>query len=236
MIVDPDLTTRTRLKAATSSVPKFNSASMRNSPWEALEAFKGNGDKVDIVFISYHCDSKECERLVAEAKQLPASQDAAFIFVSGSKDQDKNTVATQVMQGYDGFLFEPYSVDALVQITELATKVKTDREAARQILATKLITSDLMSQIDLVADLKSHGYGVTKSAEKLKELGSSYQKMVSEASSKSSELAHKLFMDAPVPQEKVKGPTYKGTSERVRRRMEAKALRNQPATKADKKG
>lgn len=223
IVVDPDITTRMRLKHATTAVPQFDEVHLKNSLDEALWPLDGN-ERCDVIFISYLFDLKEVTNFIERAKQTKQGRDSAYVLVLKTKDQDHSTVANSVMLGVDGFLFEPYSVDSLVEITNLATKIRREREAAREKLATTLLLTDVINQLDLVASLKSLGYAVGNSLKKLHELCQNLHNMPAETLQPRLETIVKLFTEIQVPRKVFQAKQYTGVSSRVRKRMEEKIL------------
>lgn len=223
IIADPELDTRMRLKQATASVPQFHNVHQRNTLNEALSTLSGD-ERCDVVFISYRFELKEISTFVERAKNTKQGRDCAYILVLKTKDQDHSTVANSVMLGVDGFLFEPYSVDSLVEMTNLATKIRREREAAREKLAITLLMTDVINQLDMVSALKSMGYSVSTGMKKLEDLCSGLHNMPEGTLSNRLETVVKLFSEIQVPRKVVQAKEYRGVSSRVRKKMENKIL------------
>ena len=149
LLIDPDIASRMRLKQATTAVTNFGKVTQINNLREAGDKLKAN-EHCDVAFISFKCDLSDAASFVKSAKSLPAAQDAAFILVLGGSGQDSSTVASSVMSGFDGCLFEPFSVDMLLEITEIAARVRKERSRAREEAALRLLMTDLMNQIGVV--------------------------------------------------------------------------------------
>jgi len=222
MIVDSDINSRMKLKQATGQVPLFADIAHETSLEETLDTLQSGNLHCDVVFISHRFDQGDVKRFIEQAKEIKNGQDAAYILVMDKKPGSNAEVAEYLTNGFDGFLFEPYSVDSLTEITRLAAKVRTERTAAREKVAITLLVTDLISQLDLVAFLKSSGYSVSKSQEKLKDLEEKLHALNPEAFQVYYDIATKMFSELPAPRKNLQVQKYGGVSTRVRQRMEKK--------------
>jgi CheY-like chemotaxis protein len=225
MIADPDLQTRMRLKQATASVVQFGEVIQIGHLNEAIGRLD-EGKRWDVIFISHHYTDEEVAKFIARAKELKGGQDTAFIQVMKNSDQKNAAIAQAMMRGADGFLFEPYSVDQLIEITDLSARIKRERSDMRESLAMTLILGDIMTQLDLVAFLKASGFEVTRSATRLKELCASLKGSATtpENLARYHGIALKLFVEAPLPKPMFQAQKYAGVSSRVKKKMEEKII------------
>ena len=222
LIIDPDIVTRARLKQAVGSVPNFSSCHIFNALDEAKARLNENPEGVDVIFVSFQFEPKQTAGFIESVKASRAGQDAAFVLVQKGQDQEKGSVASQMMSGFDGFLCEPYSVDALIEMTRLVTHVRRDRAAAREAIAAKLIAKDLVGQVNLLSDLKFRGFSTGKSFKRAQEVGQRLKELVVNSTTNVMEIIIQQFIDAPLLVRKKNLKRYSGVSERVRSRMEAR--------------
>ena len=232
MVTDPDITTRMRLKEATTAVPQFSEVVQRNSLDEALSQLNSN-ERCDVVFISYKYDPDEVKAFVLKARESKQGQDCAYVLVLKSKDQDSSTVASSVVVGIDGFLFEPYSVESLVEITELSRRVRQERSTARAKLAMSLGLTEATEQLDLIAFLRSCGAEASRSMERFREICTNLSQSATQSIGAYYELAVKKFTDTSAPKSFLKVKKYGGVSARVRKRIEEKVRSEIEARKLD---
>ncbi|MBX7137816.1 MAG: hypothetical protein K1X83_07510 [Oligoflexia bacterium] len=223
-IIDSDIDTRMRLRQATSSVQQFGKVTALNEPRDATMKLQSGAEHCDVIFLSCRFDDKEIAEFVRAAKETKFGQDAAYILVLNTNNQDSSTVANSVMLGLDGFLFEPYSVDQLVEITVLSAKVKKERSVARERIALTLMMTDMMNQLDLVAYLKSTGILPETSWKKLTEFAAPLRNLGPESFALYCDIAVAMFSNAPAPKRSFKTENYKGASSRVKRKMEQKLI------------
>lgn len=228
VIIDPELDTRMRLKQATSSVHQFGKVHQQQSLREAMGRLSGD-ERCDVIFISYRFEQPEIVEFIKQAKGTKSGQDAAYVMLMRSKDQDATKVATNVMIGADGFLFEPYSVDYLVEITNLAAKVRKERADTRERGALTFLVNDIINQLDLVSSMKAQGFEVVTSMKKLKEMCTVFSTLSPESFQVYTDVAIKQFGDAPVPK-KIAQKKYGGASSRVKKKLEQKIAAEMTAT------
>jgi len=224
IIMDSDIDTRMRLRQATSSVTQFGKVSALSGCREALQKMQTGAEKCDVAFISSRFDTPEVTEFIKAAKETKTGQDSAYILVLTSKNQDSSTIANNVMIGVDGFLFEPYSVDQLLEITQLSARVKKERSVARERIALTLLVNDIINQVDLVCYLKSLGHEPGTSMKKLKELCAGLPNLSPDAFQIYTDVAITSFGMTPVPKRAFKTDNYKGASSRVKKRMEQKII------------
>lgn len=221
IVIDNDMAARMRLKTATTSVPSFGNVRMISTLHEAQSVLSASGH-VDVIFISNRFPDREINPFIKSAKETGGGQDSAYILVLKTEDQESNTVAKNVLGGADGCLLEPYSVDQLVEITDLAARVKQERSQERQAAALRFLVQDTMKQLDRVWYLKSCGFDVGINMRKLKDMCKVFETLETESHELYLEIVVDAFEKAPLPAFPVK--KYKGVSDRVKKRMEQKIL------------
>ena len=226
-VVDPDLGSRAKLKSAAMAVNEFGRISLVNSLREATAKLEA-GDRGDVCFIAYTFSQAEVTKFITDAKNAHIGLDTAFVVLLKGKDQNNETVATNVLLGADGFLFEPYSVESLVGITKLACKVKGERAAARERVALTLVIQDIIKQLDLVVEMKSSGASPSTSMKKLEEMTASIRKLTNEKRDIYYEIMEKLLSEIPPPRKPVKAK-YAGASERLRKKFETTSSPSNPS-------
>lgn len=235
MIIDPDLDSRMRLKQATSSMYNFGKVFQVVSLEDALSKTKGS-ENIDVIFISYRFEEAKISGFIKQAKETRIGQDAAYILVLKTKDQDTTTVAKNVMVGADGFLFEPYSVDYLLEITRLSSKVKAERSLTREKAAINMVIHDVIGAIDQLSYIKQCKVDPGSSLRRLRELCTVFNNLDENKLKVYYDAAIKCFEDAPIPTNVFQTKRYGGVSSRIKKKMEAKILAEvQLRTDTDKK-
>ncbi len=235
IIIDPDLDSRMRLKQAMSAVYNFGKTYQVINLDESLSRLKTGTETIDVIFVSYRFPQDEITKFIQQAKETKNGQDCAYVLVLKSKDQDSSTVAQNVMIGADGFLFEPYSVDVLLEMTQLAARVKVERSGAREKAAINMLVQDVIGQIDQVSYIKSCKIDIGGSMKKLRDLCSFFQSLGPEKVSLYYDSALKSFEEAPVPKNVFQHKKYSGVSSRIKKKMEDKILADIAKSEAEKK-
>jgi hypothetical protein len=175
---------------------------------------------IDVVFISYQFTDEEVEQFIEDAKKIKGGLDSAYVFVLKDEDQEGSRAAKSILIGADGLLFEPYSVDRLVEITKLAARVKKDRGEARERAALEMILDEAMVTLDVLATLKADGI---EPHTIIRKFHRSCEPLVALQNGK---LANYLntavdkFEDAPLPEELPETHRYKGASNRVKTKVQ----------------
>lgn len=220
MIIDSVAASKIRLKQALTSIPRFNAITPVNYLKDALEAFKENQQHYDIVFVAQAFTKEESAAFIKAAKSLTVAQDAAFVLLLKSS-QGADLAGTMVI-GFDGMLAEPYSVDSLNDICELALKVKCERGVAREQAVMSLMVSEVSKQLDAVAILKTCGYETARGMEKFKEACRNFRHLSEDTLKSYENVAEKIFGSA----EPAKAPEkrYTGVSRRIKTKQVAKII------------
>lgn len=235
LLIDPDIQSRMRLKQATTAVTNFGKVNQVGNLREAAKTL-GSVGRCDVIFISFKCEAEEAAAFVKTAKATPQGQDAAYILVLGGKNQESSTVAASVMSGFDGLLFEPYSVDNLLEITQIAARVRKERSRAREEAALKLLMTDIMNQLDLAAYLKQSGSESGRVIKKLRDTCAVLKTLSPESLELYKEISISMLENAPLPKKVFQRKQYSGASSRVKKKMEDKMLaeleNDSPAPKA----
>jgi len=222
-LVDSDLDARMRLKQATTSVASFGRVNQASKLAECLDRIRGS-EKTDVIFVSYQFDRASTVSFINEVKKHPNGQDAAFILVMQNKDQQSSTVAENILCGADGFLFAPYSVEQLVEITRLAAEVKRERSHGREEAALRFLLNDVIGQVDQLSMFQKCGYEAAPILKKLRDTCAVLRALEGDSLDLYFKLAAEVFETAPLPISLPSTKKYVGASSRVAKRMEKRAM------------
>jgi len=221
VIIDPEMATRMRLKQMCASVVNFGKVTPTGTFNEGLQ--KCNGDqRIDVVFMANRLGQEGVADFVKQAKASTHGQDAAYILVLSANNSDGGTIAQSMMIGADGVLFEPFSVDQLVEITGLAARVRKERSGAREEAALRFLLQDIMTQINLIAFSKSCGFETGTAVKHFKQVCSVLSTLEGESIERYNRLCVDMFEEAPMPKELLARKKYGGSSSRVKKKMAEK--------------
>jgi hypothetical protein len=155
LVVDPNRERRMRLKAATASVLSFGSVALCSEFKKGLEVLK-DGDQRIIVFVGPESGEKSIRTFIDEAKQTSQGQDSAYLILL-SGETGKAGLTSSILDGCDGVLLEPFSVDSLVEVTTLAASTHRQRRRAREEAAIAHLVPSALNTLDAIATSKVTG-------------------------------------------------------------------------------
>lgn len=233
LIIDPVVETRRRLQQVMKSVIEFRDVTHVTTVEEGTRSLRG-GSRVDVVFVSYSFSDTQISDFIELGKSTDGGMDSAYVMILRDKDQDSTRAAKSVLMGADGILFEPYSVDRLVEITRIAARVKKERGEARQKLAINMILDEATNTLDYIATLKSQGVEAGLLMKQFKKACSSIDDLNPEQRQIFFEVLVETFLAAPLPPELSEGFCYRGVSSRVKSKVQEKIIENVEAEKAIK--
>ena len=222
VIIDVDVDSRMRLKQVSLAVPDFRSVHQYNSTGYALSHIE-LAERCDVIFISDHLPHEEVAAFIHQAKQLRSAIDAAFVRLLPENSLDGLSAATSMREGFDGFLIEPYSINSLIEITRLATRVRNERAQARELLAMTLLVREIAGQIDIIAQLKAVGGKANISCHALRETCSVIKKLEGESRQAYFNALQKVFEEVPAPRP-MRQKMYSGSSRALRERQERQMI------------
>ncbi len=231
LIVDPDPESRMRLRQATSVCGEFTSVKLESSLLEALKMMR---DRMtcNVIFISQTFESDQSREFVKMARETPYGQYAAYIMVLNGSQQNRSGVATNVTGGVDGFLFQPYSVEALRETTAIAAEVRAKATTARKVASRKLLADAIVPQVEKLFGLELVGKPSPQQKYELKAVVRSLRDAYEDERDFANALAD-LFMAVPPP----KPPSEDDLSPIARRRrlrlQEAKRREEEAALKGE---
>lgn len=146
MIISPDLEARMRLKQAMAFVPEFKVVKVMATLTEGLQRLF-SGEMFGSFFVSALFGHDVGCDFIRKSKQTEGGRDAAYIFTLSGEAHSAD-IANDLVQGADGFLVEPFSVEALQKIYQLAVEVRKQRIQVRQRASLRLLLQTAMDGID----------------------------------------------------------------------------------------
>ncbi len=156
LIIDPDPASRMRLKQATSTCTEFREVKLANSLYLALQELKERLS-CNIIYISQAFEPAQSAEFVRQARETKIGQYCAYIMIVDGRRQTRTAISSNISHGMDGFLFQPFSVDALRETTELAAKVKSKSASQRQGASKHLLLNSIVPSVEKLNDLFLEG-------------------------------------------------------------------------------
>ena len=216
LAIEPDSKNRMILKQAMSLVAEFNHITLVRNDKAALELLR-SGSAYDLIFISDRFDKNKISQFIKKAKEFDSGFLAGYILLTSTQN-DARTVAKSLLQGIDGVLIEPYSIDSLQELSLLAAKVKEQREEEKRKIVLSFLASNVIYCVDIMAQAIILSHSANAIRRTIKRVNES---ILSLGSNNILELyldiLSKSFMKVQKPVIVVQECRYKGTSERVKK-------------------
>lgn len=219
LIIDPSSESRGKLKQAALSLPVFKKVFVCSTIAEAQDGATGVVTP-DVVFLSYRIDEEQIEAYIKSARETEDGQDCAYCAVLKSQDQSSTNVASGMLGGIDGFIFEPYSADNLREIAEVTAKIKKRGELRRKKAALTVIFREINMHLDAVCFYRKRGKEHTIAIRRLNEAAKNLKRFDGELFPIYVETLIEFFEQVPPPM----NLSYDGASERVKARLEKRML------------
>ena len=214
MIIDPDPTSRGYLWQATLAEVSFHKVKAFSKTDTAI-AHLAQGAKFDVVLITSGFIRDDIINFIHEAKQTDGGKEAAYIWVLKTVHQTTDNIAFGLIDGTDGFLLEPFSVDSLQQVAAIAARVRKEYDRQRKKVALTLVVKEIMSALDEFALSKVTKKSVAAAAHEFKKATEVLRKLEVDDIEIYHELACEMF-EKGVPRPPV---AYRGASTRVKQKM-----------------
>lgn len=125
----------------------------------ALKIGSTNVSDIDLILISSRFRPDEIRGFVDKAKQVDRMSHGTYVVILNGTDVTNRPLLLSTFDtGADGIVFKPYSAEIIDQITELASRVKTQRLASRK-AATEILCDDSLILMDPIAWNELEGKG-----------------------------------------------------------------------------
>jgi hypothetical protein len=109
----------------------------------------------DVVFIGGSVPRDTVNEVVRVAKGH--SEDCACVLIENGHEQDAISLAATMVDGIDGFLYEPFSVEGLAQVSEVARELKRVNQERRIKATVKLVVVEMLDSVDDISIGRANG-------------------------------------------------------------------------------
>ncbi|MCB0353713.1 MAG: hypothetical protein KDD64_09320 [Bdellovibrionales bacterium] len=224
LIVDNDKKSRMMLKQAVLGTGKFSDDGTEENLQGARERLT-SGSAFDVIFVAEGFPREELEGFVSAVRKSKSTDEAACIVVGGSSQDEDHAYEEAILLGADGSLIRPFSVEKLEGVVELANTVKKNRWAAKEQIRIKRLLPEIMAKLDAAAEFRSEGFDGNQSLDAMKSACDQLNHEEIESVVMYLQQAIDGFSSADLPKDLLSGKDlYRGTSHRVRDRIERKVL------------
>jgi hypothetical protein len=228
IIVDSDVNRINRLKLAARAEGSIDVSSVQSCK-EACALLEQRNRSCNLLFLSPNLTRREVFDFVKEARTTPGGRICAYILLIDPNQSDPHALTRRLLDGIDGFLQEPYSVDGLHQLVDIARELIAKDLTNRARSAVEIAVVDLLTYIDASSSKSDEHISKHTSAERMKSL----QKTLEEVYEMDQELFSDTIVQIFEKLHKRRGPRaprpvsgYEGASARVRKRMKRKQLKS----------
>ena len=215
-LVDSNVKFRNNLRQLAQAVTVFKKTTQYSELDEVLVTLRQNSP-CDIMFISQNFDFSEVKEFIDEAKNTVIGEECAFILVLKNNNQDETVIAQSIIAGCHAILSEPYSVDRMYEIAEIANKIKLECEEKRKYQSLSMLTKTLSKEFDSVSLYLKGGYSYEKAKKKLIEIIGFIKAYQNHSFDLYIQVLTDVFSKA-LPSPKI----YSGGSARLKKKMEEK--------------
>lgn len=223
IIVDPETDSRARFKQALTEFSRFSSIESIDTLEATLRCLALRSG-IAAIFLSQRFAPTQLFEFLEQARATPSGRECFYLLVMHSQTESKGTLGSKFMAGFNGFVVEPYSSEQIIEVLDLAEKLKNEARVSKNRVGLTLLATDVIEQIDLIALLKASGFDTNKSRERLREMCLPLQNLEEESRQLFQHILFTLIDQVKAPVRKNLGEDYRGLSDRVRRRMENRIL------------
>ena len=215
---------RDQLKSALHHAEEITNVKVFTGVGQAL-ADVDSGEGFQLCFISESIPEDEFTAFLNSCRSNESVRDAAIIKVVAEQMELGTEQAKDLLNGADGEISQPFSVEKLLELAELTKKLQSERQKERECAAMEIMLKEMMGKLDLLASFKRAGYEAETSQEKFGEACSVLGDVDIGALRTYFQVALDKFEIAEVPDELDEHANYQGRSSRVKKRMEQKLMR-----------
>lgn len=213
LILEPNGESRMRLKQVLRLMKRFDWITTLNRP-DSRQNVAELLQEIDVVFISHRFSPDAVSEFVQQGKKLPRGKEIAYVLLQ-SKGLSASEVTLQYLYGADGVLLDPYSVESVEEIVNLAEQIKQGEQDRRFEMAMRLLIKELRAQVTHLAEVVKTGRPARVSRVVLKDMCNVLREFDEEKLAMYFDLLCEVMPDVPPPAEC--DDTYRGSSARIRK-------------------
>ena len=218
--IESAATPRVRLKTVMKASHQFSDIRIYSTAEELRSSLDLVG-KVDVVFISHRLGEPETAHMISELRNYPSTNSAAIITIVPA-ETPKSLITAGLLDGADGFLIEPFSLDSLIEVTRLAGRLKRERRDVKVDVALKLYVAELKDQVSHLANETRAKHPAKLSWEIFREMCSVLKEMTPEWRERYFNMLHdscNIPREEPTPTRSLPSGAYARPSAPVKRRV-----------------
>lgn len=222
LVVDPETERRNRLKQSLIAAGGFNDLLQLAAKDEMLHKLKFL-NRTDIAFISFDLGVSSFSELVKASRQSKDA-DSCFVVILQESQKTETSISSFTAVGADGFLLEPFSVDAVREISTVASNLRAERRAARELASYQVLANKMIEHVNAITMLKRLGSPTILASRALKDSCKVLETLEPDALARAHDVIASVFESAPCPPDIMKELEYAGPSKFVRKRLAERLL------------
>jgi len=201
IIVDPNPNTRANLLRIMRQSETYDGVSTMRNTEDALKHIRMS-KSYDVLFVSSRLETSEIKSLIEDARFYAGNKDAETVLLVAPDEQDGASLAGSIVAGFDTFLFEPYSEQAVQQISAISANGLVTNQRSRFEIATRLLVEAVMTELDEKAEALSQGEDTSAVSARLKAACKKFEKLSGDSLDMYHEIVIELFGQAEPLREK----------------------------------
>ena len=168
LFVHPEIEARSRVKQ--TSVMLKNWATFEHlSDLGAAQTLLQTSEPFSAILLSSSFNREELKRFIRTTRGFASASQSCFVLLLGHGDHDIAHVSAHLLAGFEGFLIEPFSIDAVVEAVEVAERVRREEAERRQAYALELLVNSILEQASDIYKLRKLGRSANLSTRLLHE-------------------------------------------------------------------
>jgi DNA-binding NarL/FixJ family response regulator len=150
LVIEPDTLKQAYLYQAIRAEPDFGKPNSFRNLESALKYLRSS-PPVDVVLISFEFTQYVINQFMLAAKESRGGKEAAYVLLASTNENSREHVALSMMEGMDGVLFSPFSVESVKEVVRVAEKVRKKFEMERKKAALLVLLPNVVSSLDDLA-------------------------------------------------------------------------------------
>ncbi len=168
VIIEPVLEKRTHFREIARDFCK--SVSVSSTLQDGAERIRSLKN-CDVIYVSSRFDFEAAKQFVANCRKFEVAKDSANLLIAGRELCSESYLAKLSLNGFDGVLVEPASVETFKVSAEIALKARSEKLNLRTRKSIDILVKSLAQQLDELCLKKKTGHIFFMAQEKLKNLG-----------------------------------------------------------------
>lgn len=168
LFVHPEVEARSRVKQIGAMLKSWATFEQMTD-LAAAQAHLQTSDPYDAIFLSASFGRETLTRFIRTTRGFASASGSCFVALLGHGAHDVTMVGSHLLSGFEGFLIEPFSVDTVVEVVEVAERVRREETQRRQAYALELLVHSVLEQAAEVYQLRRAGRSAKLSAKLLQE-------------------------------------------------------------------